>query len=182
MTRFQEEEEEENTVAKIKMAAMEDNGREVSIRPITDTGVKKTILCKSDWAKISRYGQVKKTSTKFRPYGTSVQLPIQGKAKVYLKAQAGAVIATYAYINEDDSESSLLGKNDAERLGIVKINTRACREEVHRIKVYRKSDLGKEKKNAKNPEKEKASDKKMTELVEEFETSSRASANTKVSR
>ena len=116
------EKEEENTVAKIKMAAMEDNGREVSIRPITHTRVKKTILCKSDWAKISRYGQVKKTSTKFRSYGTSVQLPIQGKAKVYLKAQAGAVIATYAYINDDDSKTSLLGKNDAERLGIVKIN------------------------------------------------------------
>ena len=51
---------EENIVAKLKMAAMEDNGKEVSIRPITDTGVKKTILCKSDWAKISKYGQVKK--------------------------------------------------------------------------------------------------------------------------
>ena len=36
---------EENIVAKIKTAAMEDNGKEVSIRPITDTGVKKTILC-----------------------------------------------------------------------------------------------------------------------------------------
>ena len=115
---------EENIVAKIKTAAMEDNGKEVSIRPITDTGVKKTILCKSDWAKISKYGQVKKTNTRFRPYGTSVQLPIQGKAKVWLKAQAGAVIATYVYINDDDSETSLLGKNDAERLGIIKINLR----------------------------------------------------------
>jgi len=116
--------EEENIVAKVKMAAMEDNGREVSIRPITDTGVKRTILCKSDWAKISEYGQVKKTNTRFRPYGTSVQLPIQGKAKVWLKAQAGAVIATYVYINDDDSETSLLGKNDAERLSIIKINLR----------------------------------------------------------
>ena len=40
---------------------------------------------------------------------------------MYLKAQAGAVIATYVYINDDDSETSLLGKDDAERLGIVKI-------------------------------------------------------------
>ena len=59
-----------------------------------------------------------KTSTRFRPYGTSVQLPIRVKAKVYLKAQAGAVIATYVYVSEDDSETSLLGKHDAERLGI----------------------------------------------------------------
>ena len=86
---------EDNNVAKVKMAAMEDDRHECSIRPITDTGVKKTILCRSDWAKIARYGQVLKTSTRFRPYGTSVQLPIRGKAKVYLKAQAGAVIATY---------------------------------------------------------------------------------------
>ncbi len=112
----------DNNVAKIKMAAMEDNRHECSIRPVTDTGVKKTILCRSDWAKIAKYGQVTKTSTRFRPYGTSVQLPIRGKAKVYLKAQAGAVIATYVYVSEDDSETSLLGKHDAERLGIVKIN------------------------------------------------------------
>ena len=89
---------EDNNVAKVKMAAIEDDRHECSIRPITDTGVKKTILCRSDWAKIARYGQVLKTSTRFRPYGTSVQLPIQGKANVYLKAQAGAVIATYVYI------------------------------------------------------------------------------------
>ena len=41
---------EENNAAKIKMAAMKDDSRECRIRPITDTGVKKTILCKSDWA------------------------------------------------------------------------------------------------------------------------------------
>ena len=68
------------------MVAMEDNGFKVSIKPVTDTGVKKTILCKSDWAKISRYGRVTKTNTKFRPYGTTVQFPILGKAKVWLKA------------------------------------------------------------------------------------------------
>ena len=82
----QAHEQKENIAAKIKMAAMEDDSQECSIRPITDTGVKKTILCKSDWTKIAKYGQVLKTSTRFRPYGTSVQLPIRGKAKVYFKA------------------------------------------------------------------------------------------------
>ena len=101
---------EDNTVAKLKMAAMEDNSKEVSIKPVTDTGVMKTILCKSDWAKIRSYGRVTNTNTKFRPYGTSVQLPILGKAKVWLKAQAGAVIATHVYVSEDDNETSLLGK------------------------------------------------------------------------
>ena len=143
---------------------MDDNGKEVSIRPVTDTGVKKTILCKSDWNKISKYGQVLKTSTKFSPYGTSIQLPIQGKAKVWLRAQAGAVIATHVYINDDDSENSLLGKKDAQRLGIVKINLRGSREEVNRIKVCRKADLKKE--ESKDPERENA--KKMDELAKEY--------------
>ena len=83
---------EENNAAKIRMAAMEDDSHECSIRPITDTGVKKTILCKSDWAKIAKYGQVLKTSTRFRPYGTSVQLPIRGKAKVYVASAASHLI------------------------------------------------------------------------------------------
>ena len=142
---------EENIVAKIKMAAMEDNGKEVSIKPVTDTGIKKTILCKSDWDKISRYGRVVKTDAKFRPYGTSIQLPILGKAKVYLKAQAGAIIATHVYISKDDNETSLLGKNDAERLDIVKINLRGSREEVNRIKVRRKSELKKKEGRRREP-------------------------------
>ena len=110
-----------------------------------------------------------KTDTKFRPYGTSVQLPILGKAKVWLKAQAGAVIATHVYISKDDNETSLLGKNDAKRLGIVKINLRGSREEVNRIKVCRKSELKKKKGEAENPEKEKENDKKMDKLAHEFE-------------
>jgi hypothetical protein len=32
---------------------------------------------------------------------------------VWLKAQAGAVIATHVYISKDDNETSLLGKKDA---------------------------------------------------------------------
>ena len=100
--------------------------------------------------------------------GTSIQLPIKGKAKVWLRAQAGAVIATHVYINDDDSETSLLGK-DAERLGIVKINLRGSREEVNRIKVCRKADLKREKGESKDPVKEEENDKKMDELAKEYE-------------
>ena len=41
-----------------------------------------------------------------------------------LHRQGRSDIDTYVYINDDDSKTSLLGKNDAERLGIVKINLR----------------------------------------------------------
>ena len=59
------------------------------------------------------------TKLKFRPYGTNKQLPIVGRAKVQLRAEAGAVIETYVYVNDDAAESSLLGEKDAQRLGIV---------------------------------------------------------------
>ena len=39
-----------------------------------------------------------------------------------LWAEAGAVISTYVYANDDDMDCSLLGERDALRLGIVKIN------------------------------------------------------------
>ena len=61
------------------------------------------------------------TKLKFRPYGTDRQLPILGRAKIQLKAEAGAVIETYVYVNDDTAESSLLGEKDAQRLGIVTI-------------------------------------------------------------
>ena len=92
---------------------------------------------------------------------------------MWLRAQAGAVIATHVYINDDDRETSLLGKKDAERLGIVKINLRGSREEVNRIKVCRKADLKREKGESKDPVKEKIrekeNDKKMDEMAKEYE-------------
>ena len=166
---------EENIVAKLKMAAIQDNGFEVSIKPITDTGVKKTTLYKSDWAKISRYRRVTKTNTK----STSVQLPILGKAKVWLKAQAGAVIATHVYISEGNNETSLLGKNDTKRLGIVKINLRGSRKEVNRIKVCQKSEL---KEKPRTLRRRRRTTGRWTSLPTSSRTSSRASASTEVSR
>ena len=127
--------------------------------------------------KISRHGKLVKTNIKFRPYGTSVQLPIRGRAKVYFRAQAGAAISTYVYVNDDDSESSLLGKNDAERLGIIQINLRGSREEiklepekeitpeeeVQRIKLCRRAGLKKG-----SGETAKEDDKKMNKLVKDY--------------
>ena len=83
------------------------------------------------------------TERKFRPYGTNKQLPIIGRAKVQLKAEAGAVIETFVYVNDDDAESSLLGEKDAQRLGIVIICPEGAPEqvEVRRIKYSTKEEL-----------------------------------------
>ena len=110
-------------VTKVGLQAWDPKGtpQEVKIRVDMDTGVRKTILNRKDWFKICDEAVMVKTKIRFRPYGTSEQLPIRGRAKVQLRAKAGATIVTYVYINDDDTETSLLGKRDAQRLGIVKI-------------------------------------------------------------
>ena len=59
-----------------------------------------------------------------------------------MRAQAGATITTYVYINDDDRDASLLGKSDALRLGIVKLNLQGDPEEVEvkRVKTSRKEE------------------------------------------
>ena len=54
-----------------------------------------------------------RTKIRFRPWGTEEKLPIRGRVKVTIRARAGAEITTYVYVNDDDKDSSLLGKSDA---------------------------------------------------------------------
>ena len=67
-----------------------------------------------------------KTSKGFRPYGTAYKLPIIGRAHVTLTAEAGAKISTWVYVVKDKKEQSLLGKDDGERLGIIKAESQGC--------------------------------------------------------
>ena len=53
-----------------------------------------------------------------------------GRAKIQMKARAGAVITTYFYPSRDDKDTSLLGRKDAVRLGIVHINLEGKEHEV----------------------------------------------------
>ena len=73
---------------------------------------------RTDWFKIAEECRMVKTKIKFGPWGTDQKLPVRGRAKVQLRAQAGATITTYIYINDDDRDDSLLGKSDAIRLGL----------------------------------------------------------------
>ena len=152
----------------------EGNPQEVKIKVDTDTGVRKTILNRNDWFKIKDDAVMVKTKIRFRPYGTSEQLPIRGRAKVQLRAKAGATIVTYVYIN-DDNETSLLGKRDAQRLGIVKINLKGEEEEVQlegepeadecrRVKLTKKSSLVKERTKVDQAK----VDERMNTILEEY--------------
>ena len=147
-----EEESRDSIHCKLKVTSHDDNKFEARMRMATDTGVRKTILNRADWEKIRDKCSLVKTKLRFRPYGTSHRLPIRGRAKVQLKAQAGATITTYVFINDDNQDASLLGKADAIRLGIIKMNLRGDAEvsdsngqeeaEVRRIRMMRLAELG----------------------------------------
>ena len=164
----------ETIFCKLKATGVVDSGVTSTIKLATDTGVRKTILTKSDWEKIKRGCNLVKTKLSFRPYGTQVRLPIIGRAKIQLQAQAGALITTYVYINDDNRDSSLLGERDALRLGIVTINLEGSTEEVlqgvgeedlRRIRQTRLSELSETKRSAKEEEKVK---RDMEQLAEEY--------------
>ena len=96
----------------------------------TDTGVSKTILNLEDWEKVKEDCLLTETKKRFRPYGTEHLLKIMGKARVKMRAENGAEIETWVFIHKSRTETSLLGKEDALRLGIVKLNLKGEKTEV----------------------------------------------------
>ena len=170
----------ETIFCKLKMFGGKDSTIKSQIKLATDTGVKKTILNRLDWERIRDGCHLVKTKLKFRPYGTNERLPIRGRARVELKAAAGARIKTFVYVNDDDTDSSLLGEKDALRLGIVKINLRGEPEEVdlaavdpednwvksRRIKQTKLSEVDKVERTAKES---KQMEKGMKRLVDEYQ-------------
>ena len=58
----------------------EDDKFQAKMKLATDTGVRKTILCRSDWEKFREKCMLVKTKLKYRPYGTESRLPIRGRA------------------------------------------------------------------------------------------------------
>ena len=79
-----------------------DSFRGAKIEVLADTRVRRTILNLGDWEKL-RWGELKKTKLRFRPFGTNQYLPIRGRARVRLRAKAGAMIETEVCVNEDRS-------------------------------------------------------------------------------
>ena len=79
---------------KVTLVAAE-QGKEftgVRIRPLKDTGVRRTILNLKDWRRVGTRAEIKPTALKFRQYDTQQSLPILGRAKLTLQAKVGATI------------------------------------------------------------------------------------------
>ena len=81
------------------------------------------MMSERDWEKMSKANkqlELKKNTVRFIPYGTAKVLPVMGRAKVVMQNQRGIQRKTMVYLVEGQTES-LLGKQDAEALGILNI-------------------------------------------------------------
>ena len=132
-------------------------------RPLTDTGVRRTIINMKDWRKVGAVAMIPPTTLKFRPYGTRQFLPILERAKLTLHVEEGATIDTEVYVNNSETDESLLGEKDAERLGIIQVRVRGGKEvvEVRRVRQNTKLELEATRGTDEDPN-------KMNWVVEEF--------------
>ena len=123
--------DKKTSLATVQVKGVENPGKSAPLKLVTDTGVSKTLVNIVEWQKIKHQcRRLVKTSKRFRPYGTQYLLPIIGRAHVHLQAQNGASIKTWVYIVKDKKEQCLLGKSDAIRLGIVKIDLAGAEKEI----------------------------------------------------
>ena len=96
---------------------------QVSITWLADSGVRRSLLSEKDWVKLTKVNtqlRLKKNKVRFTPYGTTKTLPVMGRAKVVMRNEKGKLRKTMVYVVEGQTES-LLGKLDAEALGILQI-------------------------------------------------------------
>ena len=102
-----------------------------------DSGVRKTLISELIWKKMQKkeVGQslkLKKCNTKFRPYGTREYLPVMGRSKCKMQAEAGATINTMVYVLKGQ-EQPLLGLADAKRLGILTMDMKGAAQKTDTV-------------------------------------------------
>ena len=130
--RYSQSEQAEEETTKVKLTII-DHGRLAPAKHVSllvDSGVRKTLISELVWRKIQKKegGQnlkLKKCNTKFRPYGTREYLPVLGRSKCKMQAEAGATIHTMIYVVKGQ-EQPLLGRGDAQRLGILKMDMKGA--------------------------------------------------------
>ena len=91
-----------------------------------DSGAPKTMLADKHFGWIMAKNSdvaIRRTNVRFRPYSTGKIVPLLGVVQMWLTNGANKSIKTDVYIVEGEHES-LLGKQDAIDLGIIKMNPR----------------------------------------------------------
>ena len=118
------------------------NGRKIKMT--VDSGVKRNLINLNDWKKIRSSATQVNSSRRFVPYGTETELPVRAKAKVKLQAAKGALVETEVFIVESAEVETLLGRDDAIRLGIIQLSpegqerAKKIQEQVAWLKLSKK--------------------------------------------
>ena len=90
----------------------------------TDSGVQKTLMAEKHFSWMLEKNpemKIQRSNVRFKPYSSEVTVPLLGCCEVRLTNNKGRNIKTKVYIAKEETES-LLGKEDAIKLGILKIN------------------------------------------------------------
>ena len=157
---------------------------QVSIRPrqggskaavvwTVDSGVRKTLLAEADWARLKIKNpawKLKKNHISFKPYGTQITLEVMGKAKVVLKNKAGLKRNAMVYVIQGAKES-LLGRLDAEALGILQLSKSGkgpVGEEVKSLTGVKRSALAKETEFVSGAQTQPEIDKAMEQMLSKY--------------
>ena len=95
------------------------------VKLLTDSVMNKKLLSEADWKTIKaeegcRRPKLKKNKTNFKPFGTDIKLPIQGRTKCWLTTTCDKHVDTIVYTVEGERQS-LLRLKDEEALGIINI-------------------------------------------------------------
>ena len=157
-------------MVKVELRPRRQMGR-VSITWLADSGVRRSLLSEKDWVKLTKANtqlRLKKNKVRFTPYGTASTLPVMGRAKVVMQNQMGKQRKTLVYVVQGQTES-LLGKLDAEALGIIQIvpEGSAPGDGVHRITPVTKDPVNMSGVVSGNQTQAQI-DKKMESLIKEY--------------
>ena len=110
---------------------------------------------------------LKKNRVRFKPFGDNGKLHCIGRSKVYLEAKAGAKIESMVYVIKDVSEC-LLGKLDAERLGIVELRPEGKVESIRKLSETLKETVPKDGQIVSGNMTQSQIDTEMESIVKEF--------------
>ena len=146
-----ESESEEGEVGRVQVINQVDSAKEmenmVEIRfndiPLevkVDSGCSKVIIPEKVYKQISKTTRLIKTKVRLRPYGMKDHLEVLGGAKVRLTAQAGASMETWCYVVKGFQTESLLGSEEAKRLGILEIHAKGKPADIQAIRASMKAE------------------------------------------
>ena len=107
----------------VKITPTSDAKYRTKVEWTTDTGVRKTLLSEKHFLRIKDHNpqvKLKQTKVQFRPFSTKKIVPLHGKMEARLTNNHVKQVITTVYVTKD-SEESLLGREDAIALGVIKV-------------------------------------------------------------